>query len=411
MRKPDFFIVGAPRCGTTSMYAYLRQHPEIYASPHKEPHFFGTDLTVLPGALREEPLYLELFAGAGDRQRAGESSVWYLLSQRAASEIRAYVSDAKIIILLRRPEQMAFSLYTLYTRTGNEDLPTFEEALAAEPERRQGRRIPVSAYFPEGLQYTDAAAHAAKVERYLDVFGRENVHCILFDDLVRDTAAVYRQTLEFLGVDPGFEAELDPRKANEKIRMTVIRQLARINPEIRRRLQFKDIRMHEGGPKDPLSEETAERLRRHFAPDVERLGILLGRDLSTWTASRRNARAVDDQPLVRAGADDAARRRDLHLEAEQAAVGDLGQPDADRHLLTRAGGADVADVHVGADRGLPLAQEGLDGREAGVLHESDHAGGRQDVLHVRGAHVGGDPIGGLMAQSGLERLGRGHRDG
>jgi hypothetical protein len=393
------------------MYAYLRQHPEIYASPHKEPHFFGTDLTILPGAIREEPLYLELFAGAGDRQLAGESSVWYLLSKKAASEIRAYVPNAKIIVLLRRPEQMAFSLYTLYTRTGNEDLPTFEEALAAEPERRQGRRIPATAYFPEGLQYTDVAAHAAKVERYLDVFGCENVHCILFDDLVRDTAAVYRQTLEFLGVDPGFEAELDPRKANEKIRMTVIRQLARLHPEIRRRLQFKDIRLHEGGPRDPLAEETAERRRQLVAADVARLGALLGRDLSAWMPSERKARAVDDQPLMGAGADDTARSRDLHLEAEQAAVGDFGQPDTDRHLLARAGGADVADVHMGADRGLPLAEEGLDGGEAGVLHESDHAGGRQDVSHVRGAHVGGDPIGGLVAQSGLKSLGRRHRDG
>ncbi|HSN88621.1 MAG TPA: sulfotransferase, partial [Thermoanaerobaculia bacterium] len=74
MRKPNFFIVGAPRCGTTSMYAYLRQHPEIYVSPHKETHFFGSDLSPLPGAVREEELYLELFAGAGDRPRLGEAS-------------------------------------------------------------------------------------------------------------------------------------------------------------------------------------------------------------------------------------------------------------------------------------------------------------------------------------------------
>ena len=283
MRRPNFFIVGAPRSGTTSLYAYLWQHPEVYVSIHKEPQFFGSDLTTLAGAIREEELYLELFAGAGDRPRVGEASVWYLMSKKAPSEIRAFAPDAKIIALLRDPVQMACSLHALYTRSGNEDLPTFEEALAAEPERRRGRRIPPGAYFPEGLIYTDVARHAAEVERYFAVFGRENVHCIVFDDLVRDAAAVYRQALEFLGVDPGFEAELDPRRANERVRMAAIRQLARVPPEVRRRIRFKDIRLHESAPRLPLPAELAEHLRELFAEDVARLGSLLGRDLTAWT--------------------------------------------------------------------------------------------------------------------------------
>jgi len=283
MRRPNFFIVGAPRCGTTSVYIYLWQHPEIYVSVHKEPHFFGSDLTPLAGAIREEHLYLQLFAGAGDRPRVGESSVWYLLSERAPREIRAFSPDAKIIILLRDPVPMSYSLYTLYTRSGNEDLATFEEALAAEPERRQGRRVPSGAYFPEGLIYTDVAKHAAKVERYFEVFGRENVHCILFDDFVRDTAAAYRRTLEFLGVDPAFEAELDPGRAAQRARMLGIRQLRHTPPEVKRRMQFEQLKLHEGPSRGPLSPELAARLRELFAGDVARLGSLLGRDLSAWT--------------------------------------------------------------------------------------------------------------------------------
>jgi hypothetical protein len=282
MRRPNFFIVGAPRCGTTSIYEYLWQHPEIYVSIHKEPHFFGSDLTLLAGAIREEPLYLELFAGAGDRPRIGEASVWYLLSEKAPSEIREFAPDAKIIILLRDPVQMAYSLYSLYTRSGNEDLPTFEGALAAEPERRQGRRISPGSYFPEGLIYTDVAKHAAKVERYFKVWGRENVHCILFDDLVRDTAAVYRRTLEFLGVDPGFEAELEPRRASQIARMLGIRQLRRTPPEVKRRMQFDQIRLH-GASRPPLPAELSARLRALFAEDVAHLGDLLERDLTAWS--------------------------------------------------------------------------------------------------------------------------------
>jgi hypothetical protein len=283
MRKPNFFVVGAPRCGTTSMYAYLKQHPEIYLSIQKEPHFFGSDLSPLPGGIREEPLYLELFAGAGDRPRVGEGSVYYLSSKQAAAEIQASVPEAKIVALLRNPPQMAHSLYSLYTRTGNEDLPTFEEALAAEPERRENRRIPPGAYFPDGLLYTELARYAAQVERYFAAFGRENVHCIVFDDFVRDTAAVYRRTLEFLGVDPAFEAELDPRRANQRIRMQAVRQLRSAPPEVKRRMQFDAMKLHETGPQSPLSPETAARLRELFAEDVARLGVLLERDLSGWT--------------------------------------------------------------------------------------------------------------------------------
>jgi len=284
MRRPNFFIVGAPRCGTTSMYAYLWQHPEIYFSVHKEPQFFGSDLTPLAGAIKEEELYLQLFAGAGDEPRRGEASVWYLLSEKAPYEIKAFAPDAKIIALLRDPVRMAHSLHSLYTRSGNEDLPTLEEALAAEPERRQGRGLPSKAYFPEGLIYTDVVRHAAKVERYFEVFGRENVHCILFDDLVNDTAAVYRKTLEFLGVDPEFQAELDHRKAGQRARMLGIRQLRRTPPEVIQRMQFDHIKLHDGAPRNPLSAELAGRLRGLFAEDVARLGALLDRDLSAWSA-------------------------------------------------------------------------------------------------------------------------------
>jgi len=283
MRRPNFFIVGAPRCGTTSLYTYLKQHPEIYVSINKEPHFFGSDLTPLPGGIREEPLYLSLFAGAGDRPRAGEASVFYLSSKRAPFEIKAYSPDAKIIVLLRDPVEMARSLHGLYTRTGNEDLASFEEALAAEPERREGRRLPPGAYFPEGLLYTDIARNAEKVERYFEVFGRGNVHCILFEDLVGDTAAAYRGTLDFLGVDPTFEAELDPRRANQSVRMMAIRQLRDAAPEVRSRMQRTEMKQHESASRlPPLAPELEARLRGLFAEDVTRLGALLGRDLSAW---------------------------------------------------------------------------------------------------------------------------------
>src|SRR5262249_31490023 len=151
--------------------------------------------------------------------------------------------------LLREPVAMAHSLYALYTRTGNEDLATFEAALKAEPERLKGHRIPAGAYFPEGLLYSEEALHTEKVERWLQVFGREQVLCILFDDFGRDTGAVSRRTLESLGVDAGFAAELEPRRAAELARVQAIRQLRQVPEEVRRRMQFEQMKQHQGPPR------------------------------------------------------------------------------------------------------------------------------------------------------------------
>lgn len=285
--RPNFFIVGAPRCGTASMYLYLKQHPEIYVSVLKEPQFFGQDLPPVPHGIRDEDVYLELFEGANGRALRGEASVWYLSSLQAPYEIRAFSPDAKILILLREPAQMAYSLHSLYLRTGNEELESFEDALAAEPERREGSRIPAGAYFPPGLQYTETARYAPNVERYRDVFGPENVLCVFFDDFVADPAAEYRRALEFLGADPEFLAEHDPKRAAERVRMMAVRQLRECSPEVRRRLRLEEMKSHESPPRPPLPAAAAGVLRERVGGDTERLGAMLGRDLAPWLRGER----------------------------------------------------------------------------------------------------------------------------
>lgn len=281
-RVPDFFLVGAPRCGTTSMYTYLKQHPEIYLSVLKEPHFFSTDLTPPPQAVVDEAMYRGLFAGAGEEKRLGEGSVWYLESRDAPRAIHAFSPTARILVMLRNPVDMMASLHALYTRTGNEDLTDFEEALGAQDERLQGERIPEASYFPEGLIYTRSATYAEKVRRYFEVFGRERVHVIVFDDFASDPARVYRETMEFLGVDPGFVPELDIARATQIIRAKVLRQLVTTPQLIRDKMRGGGKR-HTVPRKGP-SPELRQRLRAACAPDVRALGELIGRDLSAWCA-------------------------------------------------------------------------------------------------------------------------------
>ena len=152
------------------MNDYLSQHPEVFVPGIKEVHFFGSDLHFTKGALRDEGAYRALFAGATEPRR-GEASVWYLYSRTAAKEIHAFSPDAKVIVMLRNPADMLYSQHSQFLYNGNEDITDFREALAAEPERRAGRRIPASAHLVEGLFYSETVKYAEQLERYFDIFG------------------------------------------------------------------------------------------------------------------------------------------------------------------------------------------------------------------------------------------------
>ncbi|MCP4655137.1 MAG: sulfotransferase [bacterium] len=267
------------------MYTYLKQHPEIFVSVLKEPHFFGSDLSRQPHTVRDQEVYLNLFADAGPQQKAGEGSVWYLRSRRAAAEIKAFCPDAGILIMLRNPVEMIHSLHALYLRTGNEEIEDVEAAVAAQSDRLEGRRIPATTYFPEGLLYTENAMFFDKVRRFLELFGGARVRIILFDDFTADTPKSYKETLEFLGVDPGFEPNYDTRAANVAMRMEVLAQLRKLPPELRRVMRGSGRRHL--GPRPAMRPELRRRLQRHLAADVEQLSALIGRDLRHWGADEQ----------------------------------------------------------------------------------------------------------------------------
>lgn len=299
--KPDFFIVGAPKCGTTAMSDYLSTHPEVFMG-RKEMHFFGRDLRFAPQFYRRnEREYLAEFDGANSHQLIGEASVWYLFSETAASEIKAFNSEARILVMLREPVEILHSLFHAFRYDGNEPLRTFEEALDAEPDRLVGRRIGRQTYFAQGLVYHEAARFASQLQRYFDVFGRERVQVVLFEDLTADPAAVYREVLDFLDVDPSHTLE-EFRKFNpsKTVRRPALRAilndsavrsaLLAIRPAMPRGVFNAFHRIEEAlnrynsvpDQRPPLAKELRLQLRRDFTPEIERLGELLGRDLTHW---------------------------------------------------------------------------------------------------------------------------------
>jgi len=195
-KRPDFFIVGAPKCGTTALAQYLHSHKEIFMPVVKEMHLFGSDLRFTGGFYRRRlDAYLAEYEGRNGELRAGEASVWYLFSKQAAAEIHAFNPQASVIIMLRNPTEMIYSLYHQFLYDGNEHLPTFEEALRAEDDRRAGRNITRHTSFVAGLIYRETALYTAQVRRYFDVFGRDSVKVIIYDDFAADPAAEYAQVL------------------------------------------------------------------------------------------------------------------------------------------------------------------------------------------------------------------------
>jgi hypothetical protein len=294
IRTPDFFIVGAPKCGTTALNDYLAKHPEIFMA-EKELHYFGTDIVLRYQRMKLEE-YLGKFRLAGDKKRVGEASVWYLSSRKAALEIKEFCPHADIIIMLRNPVDMLYSLHSQLVYNGDEDIEDFEAALRAEEDRRRGLRIPRATMYPGGLQYRQIARYADQIKRYFDVFPREKILIILYDDLKNDTAAVYRDTLRFLKVRDDFQPELRITNPNKIVRSKellnflvdtpsgVMRLARTLMPEALRRkvkngLNRLNTKFQKRMPMDP---GMRQKLTNEFAPEIDRLGDLIGRDLSMW---------------------------------------------------------------------------------------------------------------------------------
>ncbi len=297
-RMPDFFIVGAPRCGTGALYYQLGMHPHVYAPTSKEPHFFVRDFNA-PGFFTDLDEYVALYSGAGDARRVGDGSVWSLYSEVAPRLIRESVPDAKAIVMMRDPVELMRSLHARNVVYGDEDISDFAQALAAEPDRQAGRRLPPGGAFPQALLYTRVARLGEQVTRLLESFPREDVHFAVLEDLATDPAKVYSDVLKFLEVDDWQPESFRRYNPNRRERSSLVKRLlyqdrfslramsrALLSP--RRRMILRSTSMwrrisRANAPvaeRDPLDPILRDQLRDLLAADVALLGEIVGRDLA-----------------------------------------------------------------------------------------------------------------------------------
>ena len=235
-RVPDFFIVGAPRCGTTALYHYLRQHPQIFMPHRKEPCYFCPDLDTgtTEEAIqftREPERYFSLFEGVSAAMLAGEACAVYLYSLEAPQRITAARPDARILIMLRDPVEQMYLHHSVRQAGDHEDLD-FADALAMEAEADRYPAGPPAHSAPRTRmlpmnRYKWAARYTEHVARYLDHFGRDRVRVMLLEELSAEPERLYRETLEFLGVDTSFRPAFEVVNANRVVRATLPMRILR----------------------------------------------------------------------------------------------------------------------------------------------------------------------------------------
>jgi hypothetical protein len=315
-RKPNLFVIGAAKSGTTSLSEYLRGHPEIYISPLKEPAFFSPDV---PSPYNTGPhrfdleRYLGLFDGGTNETRIGEASTHYLFSRSAPKLVHEFQPEAWIVAVLRNPPDMAHAMHGQRVTNGTEPVLDFEQALAADESSDGGGPDRLRMIQSSGT-YRERARYAEQLERWFAVFPRERVHVIVFDDLIADTPGEYRKLLQFLGVNPEYRpASFDVRNASYRwasgwkalissrpvrwARHALLPRLlgedgtARVARLINRRARI----FRRATARAPLSPELRKRMEADFTDDVTRLSGLLDRDLLTlWFGGR--GRPTDAEP-------------------------------------------------------------------------------------------------------------------
>lgn len=282
MTRPNFFIAGAPKCGTTSMYHYLSNHPRVFMPVEKEPHYFTTDMPVWRRMDTEEA-YLELFADAGPEHLAvGEASVWYLCSKEALPLIRDFNPDARILVFFRNPVEFVQSLHAQFAYNSGRN-PNFPRAWA-NPKFRG--RLVTAGLFGQQLMRLNA------------VFPPEQIFAGLLEDLQAQPRQEYLRVLDFLGLEDDGRSDFSARNIHKIHRSPWISRFAKKTPAplaniwqltkritgIRRagimdyihRLNTRPVK------RQAIDPALRKSIREEFAEDIAVLERQLQRDLSHW---------------------------------------------------------------------------------------------------------------------------------
>ncbi len=278
---PNFIVIGSAKAGTTSLYEYLGQHPDVFMSAIKETNYFAVDDELIkkerptfPFPVKTVEEYEALFATVTTETAIGEASPIYFESPIAAQSIYSKIPEAKLILSLRNPVQRAFSGYLMHIRYGKNVGPVSVESFGAEQ------------------RYVQAGLYSDRVEQYLKQFGQSQLKILMFEDLVKSTSSVLKDVFQFLEVSDDFEAELTKKhNVGSYPKYKFLNQIL-MNDTLRNKFadylpvsvkQFaKNLLKKNVTDKPILTDEVIDSLQRYYQDDINRLENLIDKDLSSW---------------------------------------------------------------------------------------------------------------------------------
>jgi len=303
---PDFFLIGAPRCGTTAMSTYLKHHPQVCFSSPKEPHYFSLLRKLMPEMTVED--YLNHCYGHfdPDKHRAlGEGSVSYLYDEAAIDEILRFNPTAKFIVMVRNPVDLVHSYHSRLVALLDEDEEDFTQAWRLQKIRARGESIPKACRNPFLLQYGEIGQLGKHLEKLFRQAPREQCLVLVFDDFIKNPLETYETLLGFIGVEYDGRTDFPPNAAHKYPRFKWLQRVLKRPParmasfvavlhsQKRRKKQKKRsplkrlrkwlISKNEVyQPRQPLPAGIRKELTDYFSADIDLLGKLIGRDLSHW---------------------------------------------------------------------------------------------------------------------------------
>jgi len=309
MKTPNLFIVGCPKAGTTALYYFLKDHPQICMSPVKEPQYFSTDFHRSQKIFNEKywrfnfntkEQYLQLYADWNNEPVAGEASTTYIYSKEAAENIKQFNPDAKIIIILREPVSFLYALHEELTNALRED-KDFRTALSLEDNRKLRINLPKIKHYPESLYYSERIKYIEQIKRYTERFQNKNIKIIIHEEFKENNEKIFKEILEFLNVDSSFKPRFAPYNAAKKLKSPFLMKLVQNNtiwsagkaiiPLFLRKKVKKIVRksLYTYQKRKQMDPELKKELMKKMKPQVEELSAFLDKDLvSLWNYNEIN---------------------------------------------------------------------------------------------------------------------------
>ena len=293
MVKPNFLIIGTAKAGTTSLYKYLKQHPQVYMSPNKEPNFFmqeGDSYDNTSGSQKHQLIadietYYSLFQGLSNEIAIGEASTQYLFSHKAPICIQKYLPDVKLIAVLRNPVDRAYSGFLHNVGQIPEPVTSFSKALQNRKSKGEdiiGNSIQMGFYFEQ-------------LQRYFDLFDRQQIRVYLYEDFQRNPMSLLKNIFQFLEVDDTFLPDISAKQHISRVYKNKVLYLLSKTNLVKSSIKllmpqqlFHSLKNKNLARPQKLTLQIRKQLLEEYRSDIIKLQDLLQQDLSIWLVLEEN---------------------------------------------------------------------------------------------------------------------------